>query len=1079
MDYTIWKVKRMTERKAQFATPSSEYRTAPLWVWNDEMSEPVIKFQLEELKKHGFGGAFVHPRPGLITEYLSEDWFSKWAYALETAKSLGMKLYIYDENSYPSGFAGGHVPAELPDCLATSVTYRLQSASQLRDNPSSSPGWTVSSSFLKAYACTVADDGKTIVSIDCDVTDIAPEEWHLHGDWFLSFEIVPPQTMSWLGGFAYVDMMRPEVTQTFLKTTYEAYYKRFGPDFGRHIPAIFTDEPAVAGSNIYSVQKTQLPFSYWFAAEFMKRRGYHLLDHLPALFKNVECDWYVKEAVKVRYDYYCTVRELWVENSIRPIAKWCEEHGVAWTGHFLENFWPVAGGMMVSPSIMSAYEYFQWPALDLLLGSPLKDKPTDDLLVTLLEIKSVSNQLGKKRILCESYGAGGWDSALEDYKRMGDWLFVHGINFINQHFTLTTTAGARKRDHPQSFDWREPWWDDYTELNEYNARASYLLSQGKTRQRILVLHPTTTGFLVSKEEEEGDIMWGVEPTNPDMRSYLRLLQSLTAGQWDFDLGDEFIMERHARVSGKQLQVGLQTYDVVVISGDTKNMRSTTLALLRDFLTAGGTVLADGAAGPYVDGENKPDAYAALSALPNYKTVAGEEEIQRELGRLIEPRIKSSVPWPLGMAHMRRELDDGQTAYFFVNHSMGKFESFVELEGRHAEKWNLWTGQQEAIPFQLTSFGIGFDLKLNRNESMLMVVSRENGASAELSGTKVAGAAPTEAGGGSAIAKADGAPAVLLPAELVRAVPEEPNVLVIDYCDLSVDLKVYKEINTIEAGHLLYRHRGFNQNPWDNSVQYKRRVLDRNTFGEDSGFTVSYHFEAAGELPDEALYLYVERAEFYTLQVNGQPAAWQEGPAWMDHHNGFADIRPYLRAGRNTLTLTAKRFDVRLEIEPVYLRGSFAVTNANGRWTLGAPQAITLGAWTGQGYPFYPGAFTYTYAVDVPASDAAVQAVLPAQLEATACSLFVNGQRIGLIGIDDGGRADLTAWLKPGRNEVALRVCGSLKNLFGPHHDPERSRRTAWPNLWRRAPKYGQPRAEQYDLIEYGLKDHVRFEAILK
>ena len=26
-----------------------------------------------------------------------------------------MKVWIYDENSYPSGFAGGHVPAEMPD----------------------------------------------------------------------------------------------------------------------------------------------------------------------------------------------------------------------------------------------------------------------------------------------------------------------------------------------------------------------------------------------------------------------------------------------------------------------------------------------------------------------------------------------------------------------------------------------------------------------------------------------------------------------------------------------------------------------------------------------------------------------------------------------------------------------------------------------------------------------------------------------------------------------------------------------------------------------------------------------------
>ncbi|MHB1628099.1 MAG: glycosyl hydrolase [Bacilli bacterium] len=1045
--------------KERFTTPTSDYRTAPLWVWNDDMSEQVIDIQLQELKNHGFGGAFVHPRPGLVTEYLSDDWFSKWSHALETAKKLDMKLYIYDENSYPSGFAGGHVPAQLPDCLATSVTYRIERISTFQENQGSAPKWVANSNFLKVYVCAVANDGNDLIRIDHEVTDIPKEQWHEYGDWIMSFEIVPAQTMSWMGGFAYVDMMRPEVTQAFLKTTYEAYYERFGADFGRNIPAIFTDEPAVSGSVIYRVQKTQLPFSHWFAAEFEKRRGYHLLDHLPALFKNVECDWFVKEAVKVRYDYYCTIRELWVENSIRPIAKWCEDHGVAWTGHFLENFWPLVGGMMVSPAIMSAYEYFQWPALDLLLTSTLRKSATDLLLVTLLEVKSVSTQLGKERILCESYGAGGWDATLEDFKRIGDWLFVHGINFINQHYTLTTTAGARKRDHPQSFDWREPWWDDYKDLNDYNARASFLLSQGTTKQRILVLHPTTTGFLVSKEDENSDLMWGVEPTTPDMRSYLQLLQLLTDGQWDFDLGDEVIMERLASVQDRRLTVGGQSYGLVVMSGDMKNMRGSTMSLLKEFLSSGGTVLSQGPPGPYLDGEMKPEAFQALSTMPNYLALDDWNAVSNRLNQMVGQRIKSSTPWPVGVAHMRRVLDNNQTVFFFVNHSLSEFDSFIEFEGTHLEKWNMWNGEQESVPCLTTEFGVGFNLKLNQNESIMVVVNNESVADK-----------PEESDLRHAISPA----AVTLSAENCAIEPEDQNVFVIDYCDLSVDLKTYADINTIEAGHTLFRHRGFDQNPWDNSIQFRRRILDRNTFGENSGFTVTYNFQVISDLPSESLYLVVERAEYYKLQVNGQPVKWNQGFSWLDHNNGAADIRSFVRTGSNSLTLTVERFHVFLEVEPVYLRGSFSVKNANGSWVLDIPQSVSLGPWTEQGYPFYPGAFMYQYALKVPENCASVYASLPASLEATACSLSVNGRRVGLVGIDDGGMVDLTAFLNPGANEVALRVCGGLKNLFGPHHDPERSRRSAWPNMWRKGPKFGNPLAEQYDLIDYGAKNHVQF-----
>jgi hypothetical protein len=100
-----------------FADPPAEYRSAPLWVWNNRVTKTQIETQLADFRAHGIGGVFIHPRPGLITPYLSEEWFELCRHAVETGKSLGMKVWIYDENSYPSGFAGGHVPAQMPDSV--------------------------------------------------------------------------------------------------------------------------------------------------------------------------------------------------------------------------------------------------------------------------------------------------------------------------------------------------------------------------------------------------------------------------------------------------------------------------------------------------------------------------------------------------------------------------------------------------------------------------------------------------------------------------------------------------------------------------------------------------------------------------------------------------------------------------------------------------------------------------------------------------------------------------------------------------------------------------------------------------
>ena len=104
-----------------FADPPAAYRSMPLWVWNGEVTETRITEMLEQFAAQGLGGVFVHPRPGLITEYLSGRWFELWRHALRECKRLGLICNIYDQNSYPSGFAGGHVPARAPHVVAQYV----------------------------------------------------------------------------------------------------------------------------------------------------------------------------------------------------------------------------------------------------------------------------------------------------------------------------------------------------------------------------------------------------------------------------------------------------------------------------------------------------------------------------------------------------------------------------------------------------------------------------------------------------------------------------------------------------------------------------------------------------------------------------------------------------------------------------------------------------------------------------------------------------------------------------------------------------------------------------------------------
>ena len=86
-----------------------EFAPLSFWAWNDEMSEERIQMQIEEFHKQGFRGFFMHSRGGLRTPYFSDQWFATCRFAAKVARKYKMEAWIYDEDGWPSGFAGGRV----------------------------------------------------------------------------------------------------------------------------------------------------------------------------------------------------------------------------------------------------------------------------------------------------------------------------------------------------------------------------------------------------------------------------------------------------------------------------------------------------------------------------------------------------------------------------------------------------------------------------------------------------------------------------------------------------------------------------------------------------------------------------------------------------------------------------------------------------------------------------------------------------------------------------------------------------------------------------------------------------------
>ena len=92
-----------------FKNPTSEYRGAPFWAWNCKLDEKELLRQIDCLKEMGFGGFNMHARPGLTTEYLGEEFMELIKACRDKAEEENMLAWLYDEDRWPSGTAGGYV----------------------------------------------------------------------------------------------------------------------------------------------------------------------------------------------------------------------------------------------------------------------------------------------------------------------------------------------------------------------------------------------------------------------------------------------------------------------------------------------------------------------------------------------------------------------------------------------------------------------------------------------------------------------------------------------------------------------------------------------------------------------------------------------------------------------------------------------------------------------------------------------------------------------------------------------------------------------------------------------------------
>ncbi|MHB9029115.1 MAG: glycosyl hydrolase, partial [Candidatus Latescibacterota bacterium] len=561
----------------EFVNPSRQYRPAPFWSWNDVMEPSEIENRIRDMKRKGFGGFFMHARQGLRTKYLSDDWMRAIRRGVETARELEIEAWLYDEDRWPSGFAGEKTTEGHDEYLALALT------------------WTEDASVLepdileRAVAFTrKGEDGRTQL--------LRERPGDLSGAGVF-YERRSTRGGARYNGEGYPDLLNPDTVREFLDNTYERYSKLFRYDFGKYMPGIFTDEPNVNRTVKLRPSDDQTPWSFpWtpgFAEYFEKIHGYSPLDQLHYLLDSSP------EGFKFRHDFWRTVSERFVESYSVLLAGWCKERELLFTGHYLfeDDFrrMILSGG-----SVMAHYEYMDVPGIDHLgrcIGDPW----------TVKQAASVANQLGKKRVVSELFGASGQDLTLEDMKWIADYNLALGVTFLCPHLVQFSLKGDGKRDFPPTISDHQPYWEQFRVMNDYLARASWAVSRGKSAAETLVLHPVGSayGALDMGAEDGGRELQTVET------SFRDLVGELLAEHIDFDLGDERILIAHGKSEGGRLTVGEMRYRAVALPY-ALTWLSSTLDLLDSFT---GPIILVGEAPGRVSGAPN-DRIRAFAQKPN-------------------------------------------------------------------------------------------------------------------------------------------------------------------------------------------------------------------------------------------------------------------------------------------------------------------------------------------------------------------------------------------------------------------------------------------------------------------------------
>ena len=1018
-----------------FLNPTSEYRGAPFWAWNTRLDKEKLKKQVHQFKEMRMGGFHIHCRVGLNTEYLSDEFFDCVKACEVEAKKEHLYCYLYDEDRWPSGSAGGIVTKEKKyrsrflvfspkGYKESSETSYMAAAKAVRSHDRL---------YLGAYEVKLdkygflADYHKTSSISGSDIW----EAWlEISGD------------TPWFNNQAYLNTLDPEAVIQFIHVTHEKYYNRFGEDFGKEIKTIFTDEPQTTHmgvlENPFDKEQIIIPYTDDFDESFFCEYGYSILDHLPELF------WEMKDQknYQTRYHYHRHVTERFARAFGDQAGRWCREHDIGLTGHMM-NEWTLHSQTMGVGEAMRPMKEFALPGVDMLC-----DRRE---LSTLKQAQSVARQQGREGVMCEIYGVTGWDFDFRNHKLAGDWQAALGVTFRVPHLTWVSMEGEAKRDYPACIGEHSPWYQEYGCIEDHFARIGTALTRGSAIVKVGVIHPIESYWMEYGNKVQTALSREIMEDN-----FSNIINWMLFGLIDFDFISEAMLAEEKFETGDKFVVGKSRYETVVIP-ECHTLRKETLSKLKSFRDNGGSVIFVGDVPGFVDGKLCDDVKKfaeecrcisynrgrLLDALEQYRDIDVESTF---LDGADSTRIKHIETGKRASNIFYQLRQDGENRWLFIAHvnkAVNEDIAYVErvkimVNGKFTPVcYDTMSGEiysiSAAYDDERTYFT--YDTSLQGSLLVKLIPGISQNADGKNTAYEILGEGKC------------------LP-EPTKYFLEEPNVYLLDQAEYAFDAEEWNDKEEILRIDNIFREK----------LNYPLRMeaLAQPWTRRDEGkseHVLKLRYRIQSEIKLKEIYLGMECPENSEIIWNNVKIEKIPRGYYVD--DSIQKIKlPGLIKGENVLEIHM-RFGVKTNAESMYILGDFGV-RVIGREAVmtDLSDKIMYGDLTSQNLAFYGGNLIYETEEEFDAGELVLEI---SHYRGALMQIFVDEKQIDNLYLAPYRLS--CGKISKGKHKVRIRLFGNRVNTFGAVHNADRSEKWYGPNIWRTT---GNKWSYEYQLKQMGI-----------